>query len=225
VRRLTSTFVAASALCALAFAILVASAAPADARPVRSLLEDRHQNVIIQKWDNSCGAAALATLLTYFKNYPVDEQTVARGLLRQTDADRVRTRGGFSLLDMKRFLAEMGWEGDGYSGLTWDDLSGYTPAVIPIKIRGYDHFVVLKDVSGSSAHIADPGFGNYTLGKGEFLRAWTNGIVFVATAGGQTNSHGSDQQGFLEGDGGDRLARLANGDLGPDRTGVAAPGR
>src|SRR4051812_16685673 len=94
---------ASAQVCALA--LLLGFAVPADGRPVRSLLEDRHENVIIQKWDNSCGAAALATLLTYHLGYPVDETTVARGLLRQTEPLRVRYRGGFSLLDMKQFLA------------------------------------------------------------------------------------------------------------------------
>ena len=32
-------------------------------QPVKSLLELRHHDVIIQSWDLSCGAAALATLL------------------------------------------------------------------------------------------------------------------------------------------------------------------
>ena len=57
-----------------AFFILmaVASAASAHARePVRSLLEIRRENVIVQRWDVSCGAAALATLLTYHHGRPV----------------------------------------------------------------------------------------------------------------------------------------------------------
>ena len=37
--------------------------APAGERPpVRSLLEMRRDNVVIQEWDLSCGAAALTTL-------------------------------------------------------------------------------------------------------------------------------------------------------------------
>jgi predicted double-glycine peptidase len=211
--------VASAQVCALV--LVLASAVPSDARPVRSLLEDRHQNVIIQKWDNSCGAAALATLLTYNRGYPIDENTVARGLLRHTDPAKVRNRGGFSLLDMRQFLADVGFDGDGYSGLTWDDLTGYTPAVIPIKIRGYDHFIVLKGVTGSRADIADPGFGNYTLAKGEFLRAWTSGIAFVVTAGGQKTSHESG----LESGAGDRLADGADRGVGAERPGTPAPGR
>jgi hypothetical protein len=43
------------------------------AGPVRSLQEVRQDGVIIQKWDTSCGAAALATVLTYSLQYPVTE--------------------------------------------------------------------------------------------------------------------------------------------------------
>ena len=47
----------------------------------------------------SCGAAALATLLTYHVDDPVSEQSVAEGSLRHTEASKVLRRGGFSLLD------------------------------------------------------------------------------------------------------------------------------
>lgn len=202
-------------------AALVAATMPAHARPVRSLLEDRQQNVVMQKWDNSCGAAALATILTYHLNYSVDENTVARGLLRQTEPLKVRYRGGFSLLDMKRYLTDIGFDGTGYQELTWDDLPDYTPAVVPIQLRGYDHFIVVRGISGSRAVIADPGFGNYTLGKGEFLRAWTSGIAFVVTAGERTGSHEQD----IEGRGGDRPSGGSVGGFGADSPGAAAPGR
>ena len=68
------------------------------AEPVRSLLEIRRENVIVQKWDISCGAAALATLLTFQHGHPVSEEAVARGMLRRTDPLRVKYRGGFSLV-------------------------------------------------------------------------------------------------------------------------------
>ena len=45
-------------------------------RPVRSVLEIRHERVMIQKWDLSCGAAALGTLLRYQFGEPVTEKQV-----------------------------------------------------------------------------------------------------------------------------------------------------
>ncbi len=40
------------------------AAANGGRQPVRSLLELRQDKVVVQKWDLSCGAAALATLLS-----------------------------------------------------------------------------------------------------------------------------------------------------------------
>lgn len=156
--------------------ILLSGRAHAE-RAVRSLLEMRQENLIIQQWDNSCGAAALATILTYDKGYPVTEQQVAQGMLRQTDALRVRHRGGFSLLDMQQYAASLGFEADGYSNMTLEDLAAQAPMIVPIRVRGYDHFVIVRRVKEHSVDIADPGFGNYQMRVPEFSATWP-GIGF-----------------------------------------------
>src|SRR5882724_4292595 len=91
-------------------------------KPVRSLLEIRHEGVIVQKWETSCAAAALATVLTFSHNDPVSEKVVAQGMLRSTDPIKVKVRGGFSLLDMKRFVETRGFKGAAYKGLSMEDL-------------------------------------------------------------------------------------------------------
>src|SRR5438128_5993061 len=79
--------------------------------PVRSLLEIRQDGVVVQKWETSCAAAALATVLTYSQNDPVSEKAVAMGMLRTTDPIKVKVRRGFSLLDMKHFVETRGSKG------------------------------------------------------------------------------------------------------------------
>ncbi|MCM0044107.1 MAG: cysteine peptidase family C39 domain-containing protein [Burkholderiaceae bacterium] len=142
-------------------------------RPVRSLLEYRTENLILQQWDNSCAAAALATLLTYEWRRPVTERQVARALLGQTDELRVRTRGGFSLLDMKRYLAGIGITGEGYGSLSLDDLRPFAPAIVPASLRGFDHFVIVREVGATHVAIGDPAFGNYRMTHAAFLRSWS----------------------------------------------------
>src|SRR5690348_2555841 len=93
---------------------------------VRSLQEVRQEGVIIQKWDTSCGAAALATVLTYSLYEPVSEREVATGMLRMTVPIKVKHQGGFSLLDMKHFVETRGLTGTGYRDLTFEQL--ITPA-------------------------------------------------------------------------------------------------
>ena len=140
---------------------------------MRSLLEDRQQYVIIQKWDTSCGAAALATLLTYHLGYPISEEETAKGMMRQTDPLKVKVRGGFSLLDMKRFASEIGLPSDGYSDMTIEQLAEMAPMIVPIRVRGYDHFVVVKGVADERVSITDPGFGNYELPQATFESMWS----------------------------------------------------
>ena len=53
----------------------------------------------------SCGAAALATVLTYSLNDPVSEHEAAKGMLKMTEPLKVKYRGGFSLLDTQ-FVTE-----------------------------------------------------------------------------------------------------------------------
>ena len=69
-------------LVAIAIAIPSAFAGEQERKPVRSLLEIRQEGVIVQKWETSCAAAALATVLTFSQNDPVTEKFVAGRMLR-----------------------------------------------------------------------------------------------------------------------------------------------
>jgi predicted double-glycine peptidase len=160
----------------IAISQLFASSALAE-RPVRSLLEKRQENVVIQRWDNSCAAAALATILTYDMAFPVTEERVARAMMQKTDPLRVKFRGGFSLLDMKRYAAQVGFESEGYSEMSLGDLAALVPMIVPVRVRGYNHFVVVRHADENEVHIADPGFGNYHLGTPRFIANWS-GIGF-----------------------------------------------
>jgi predicted double-glycine peptidase len=146
-------------------------------RPVRSLLEIRHEALITQRWDNSCGAATLATILRYYKGVPTNEETVARGMLHQTNPLRVRVRGGFSLLDMQRYLARIGFRGDGYAHMTVADLAQRAPMIVPLTLHGYPHFVVVRGVTATGVHIGDPSFGNYEMEQSAFSEKW-KGVGF-----------------------------------------------
>ena len=145
---------------------------------MRSLLEIRQANVIVQQWDVSCGAAALATLLTYHLGAPVSEKAVAQAMLGKTDPLRVKVRRGFSLLDLKRYVEARGFHADGYTGMSLADLVKLGPAVVQVDVNGYPHFVVFKARSGDRVLIADPAFGNRSLEVEVFEKAWQK-VAFV----------------------------------------------
>jgi uncharacterized protein len=144
--------------------------------PVRSLLEMRHDRVVVQQWDLSCGAAALATILNYQHGDPVSEREVATGLIRRAsyvaNPALVQVRHGFSLLDLKRYADRRGYAGIGYGRLALDDLIERAPIMVPIRLKGYNHFVVFRGARGNRIVLADPAFGNRTMLAERFEEAW-----------------------------------------------------
>lgn len=153
---------------------------------VRSLQEMREQYVIVQKWDTSCGAAALATVLNFEYGDPLSERDITAAMLKETGVPKVKYRGGFSLLDLKRYANGRGYAADGYADMTMADLPQYLPLIAPIEVRGFPHFVVVRGFVGDRIAIADPAWGNRTMPVAEFEHAWTLKIGFVVTRPGES---------------------------------------
>jgi predicted double-glycine peptidase len=149
-------------------------------KQVRSLQEIRQQNVIRQKWDLSCGSAALSTLLTYDLQRPTSESEIVVWLLRRVNPQKVRSRGGFSLLDLKRFAHSHGFKAEGYAEMTVEDLRQLNrAAIIPTRQKGFNHFVVFRGIVGDRVVLADPAFGNLTMPLTRFAGMWAGGLVFT----------------------------------------------
>jgi predicted double-glycine peptidase len=170
------------ALVALATASLSGVAAATARKPILSLLEIRQEGVIVQKWETSCAAAALATVLTFTQNDPVTEKFVAQRMLRSTGPIKVKVRGGFSLLDMKRFVEARGFKGTGYKGLRFEELLALPSPIVPIDFYGNAHFIVVRGLDPvGRVDIADPGFGNTSMSVADFQSVWTKGLGFVVS--------------------------------------------
>lgn len=164
--------------CAVATAC-AASTTPRGRMPVRSIAERRQERVVRQGWDLSCGAAALGTILTYHLGDRVGEAEIVAAILRDADTERIRERGGFSLLDLKRFAVGRGHEVRGYKSLRLESLLAFAPAIVPTLGIGGPHFVVFHGVERGRAVVSDPAFGNRTVPLASFERAWTPRIAFV----------------------------------------------
>ncbi len=171
---------------------------------VRSLQEMRQKNVIRQRWDLSCGSAALSTLLTYDLNARTPETEIIVWILHRTDPVKIQSRGGFSLLDLKRFAQAQGFTAEGYADLSLDDLSELGgPAIVPVRVKGYDHFVVFRGLVQDRAVLADPAFGNLTVPVSRFLGMWKHGLAFVVMRrGSKTENVKLPYRGLLLPEGG-----------------------
>lgn len=147
------------------------------ALPLQSVEDRRFAGVVRQRYDFSCGSAALATLLRYHYDFEVREETAFRGMWFSGDREQIR-RAGFSLLDMKRWLASRGLTADGYQ-VSLDDIARTgIPGIALIAVRDYRHFVVVKGVRGDEVLLGDPSTGLAVMPRDAFLATW-NGIYFV----------------------------------------------
>lgn len=146
-------------------------------KEVQSIRERRFVDLVEQKTDFSCGAAALATILEKAYNAQLDEQRVIQGMLTYADADQVRQQG-FSMLDMKRYVESLGMRARGYR-IQADQLEQVKiPVIVLMEIRGYKHFVVLQRTQGNWVYIGDPALGHKRYTRDDFNKGW-NGIVFA----------------------------------------------
>jgi uncharacterized protein len=154
----------------------------AERRPVKSLLELRRESVVVQQWDLSCGAAALATILNYQYGDRVSEKEVTAGLIRReeylSNPELVRNRQGFSLLDLKRYVDRRGYEGIAYGRLNLDRVVELAPIIVPVNLSGFNHFVVLRGRQGDWVMLADPAFGNRTMRIEKFEKSWIDSPEF-----------------------------------------------
>lgn len=147
-----------------------------------SLKELREVGIVRQQWDTSCGAAALATVFTFAFNDPIGEHEVALGLLQQTEPLKVRFRGGFSLLDMKRFSEKRGYKAAVFSDMGLEDIRYLESPIVPLSIHGYNHYVVVKGVDPEgNVRVSDSAYGNRKFSRPTFENAWIDGMAFVLT--------------------------------------------
>lgn len=146
--------------------------------PVVTLKEARFRNTIHQQYDFSCGSAAVATLLTYQYGFPMREQTAFAAMFQHGNRAKIGKQG-FSLLDIKRFLAAFGFDADGFV-VPLDTLrKERLPAIALINEHGYHHFVVIKGLLAGRVLIGDPAKGTRSLPRAEFERLWTSHLLFV----------------------------------------------
>jgi uncharacterized protein len=180
-------------LAALCFAAAALAAGPAGAGSVylngvglgggastidlKSLQDQKYEATIAQQYDFSCGSAALATLLTYDYKIPVGEPEVFRDMFDHGDK-KVIAEYGFSLLDIKNYLARRGLEANGYRAPLSKLAEVRLPAIVLVNVRGYSHFVVLEGIHDGSVLLSDPANGMRREAIAQFEGHWS-GIFFL----------------------------------------------
>lgn len=184
-----------TALTLLVTAVLLTRLAGAAARPLDSgargavplqtLVALQEQAVVRQTADYSCGAAALATLLTYGLGDRVTEHDILRAALAPLPQDEVavREQQGLSLADLQRVAQERGHKAQGFRVPPGALLRVQGPVLVFLKAQGAQHFTVLQGIRGPYAYLADPSVGHLRLPLPTFFAMWLDkqgqGLLFV----------------------------------------------
>jgi predicted double-glycine peptidase len=150
--------------------------------PVKSmkqaLAEMRFRSTVPQKYDFSCGSAAVATLLTYHYGRRASEEQVIQEMFARGDKPKIQ-REGFSLLDMKLYLESKGFRADGFEATLEQVVKFGAPGIVLIQDSGYKHFVVLKGVEKDWVLLGDPARGGRIMSREEFESIWQGRVFFV----------------------------------------------
>ena len=152
--------------------------------------------VVRQSGPYSCGAAALATILTYQFGQTTSEGRVMAELSARVSSAQLEAAKGYTLLDLEQVVRAHGLEGAGYRGLDLVGLRRLGPAIVPLDLQGSRHFVVFRGVSGDKVLLADPAAGTVTMAIDVFERLWHLGIGF-AVSRGRHDDPGDNDPGAL----------------------------
>ena len=144
---------------------------------VVSYTEIPFRTVLHQQFDYSCGSAALATMLRYNYSRNTNESEVFKAMYAVGDQAQIQ-KLGFSLLDMKKYLASVGYQADGYRVSISEYERLNTPAIALIQVGSYKHFVVIKGAVGDNLLVGDPAKGLQVYNANDFTKIW-NGIAFL----------------------------------------------
>ena len=141
----------------------------------------KQRNIVMQKRDFSCGAAALATVLQYFwgDNVTEDQILIAIEKILTPEEMQDRIKKGLAISDLRRAAVELGYLSS-IGTMTFSQLcESRVPLVVGISHAGYDHFVVYKGTDGEWVYLADPIRGNIRLSVTEFLQQWQKNTILV----------------------------------------------
>jgi uncharacterized protein len=163
---------------ALPMALVGGGVAPEEAR-IEPYSEFKYRNIVRQAYDYSCGSAALVTVLNNYLGIAVTEQQAMEGMLEHGEREKIVARRGFSLLDMKRYVAQLGGDAAGFRGDLNDLAKLQQPAIVPIDYAGFKHFVVFRGLREGKVFIADPSAGHLVFSTSEFAQLWDRNTLFL----------------------------------------------
>lgn len=153
---------------------------------VRDWQSLKRRNIVMQRRDYSCGAAALATVARYYWGDNLGEEYFLRILdkILTVEEAEERVENGLAMTDMRRAAVKAGYTAV-VGKVSFDKLAeSKVPLIVGITVNEYDHFVVYRGTDGVHVYLADPIRGNLRIRSEEFLKQWQkNAVLAIAKPG------------------------------------------
>lgn len=144
---------------------------------VMSWWEIPFRTVVRQRYDFSCGSAAVATILTHHYDRPTGEQEPFKAMWAKGDKELIR-KVGFSMFDMKNYLTDLGYTTEGFRLKVGDLQRVKRPMIVLLNLNGFKHFVVIKGISNDRVLTGDSVLGLTQYSLQDFEKMW-NGIALA----------------------------------------------
>ncbi len=132
---------------------------------VKSFYEERNKNLVRQKYEASCGASAVATLLNMSELKKLDENDILKLIEGKTDM--------LSFLELQDILTKLSYKSKAYklNRTIFEKLS--LPIIVKVENDPkFPHFVVVWNTKGDFVQVYDPSFGFYLSLKSIFYSLW-----------------------------------------------------
>jgi len=130
---------------------------------VTSFAQKKREGAVLQNYEESCGAAALATLMGLFGVHKNEKDVL----------DKTAKTDMLSLAELSDTAKAFGFRAEGYK----IDKSVFEKLSFPViakieREENYPHFVVVANQEGDFVSILDPNYGRYIIAKNEFYELW-----------------------------------------------------
>ncbi len=155
-------------------------------RPL-SYLALRYEATIPQAFDYTCGAASVATILTYYLHRPTTEAEVIGALRKRYSIEEIakRRETGFSFDDLIFAANQLGYSAEGAHVVSSELRKLVGPVIVHLDKGKFQHFAVLRLVGDNVYYLSDPVVGQVAMSTAEFDNEFSGSILAIWKAGMQ----------------------------------------
>ena len=141
----------------------------------------RFEATVPQAFDYTCGAASVATILTYYWSQPTTEADAIEALKRRYSLEDIakRRETGLSFDDLVFMARQLGFAAQG-AQVKLDQLPRLDgPVIVQLVNPKFDHFVVLRRVGAGVYYVSDPIVGGLAMSAAEFGSAFSGNALAI----------------------------------------------